>query len=201
MISDADLCDIAALSYEEHTGRENEVEYLMMYGGGYQIVAFRGTEASKLVSGNGVWDVLRDIRAYPWYDERTGWMHSGFLKGGRVVADRRLKHGDKSVPVILTGHSMGAATSLAAALILHAEGFSVKWVGFGSPRMFTSPRELPFPFMNYRHADDPVTYVPKLWCRHAPKYTQIGDPDGIEWWPEHKIGVYQEAMRSAENEL
>lgn len=181
----ADICALVEQGYERHTGSYREVEYHLVQMAAVQVLVFRGTEASKFFSGSGWRDVIRDIRILPWYDKRTGWSHSGFLKGARGVVDQ-IQLRDK--PVIVTGHSLGAAISLLAGLILHADGHHVlEWVGFGCPRTGWG-RGLPFPGHHYRHRGDIVTQIPGIY-RHRIEPVQLGEGRGSNW-TDHDIGAY-----------
>ena len=194
-----DICRaVAEQSYTLQTGKIHEVEYhTYPYKGGW-LVMFRGTEASKFFSGGGWRDVARDLRAFPWYDERTGWAHAGFLKGARNVVEQVLLgqfHPEE--PLYLAGHSLGGAMAHIAASMLCAEGFYVRdCVTFGSPRVFIGERKLAYSATNYRHPGDPVTRVPFRWgirYRHAPQPVELPKSSVVRWNP-HAVENYVDAM-------
>lgn len=195
----SDICALVVGGYETHTGRVGEVEYSVHTLPDMTVISFRGTEASKLLSGSGWRDVIRDMRIMPWYDRRTGWAHAGFLKGARSVIDGPLRGFlfQCSKPLVLTGHSLGAAMSLLAAMMLAADGQVVReWVGFGCPRALIGQRELPFEATAYRNRGDIVTELIRPWMfgyRHPVPLVQLGMP---AWpnWPDHDVGNYLEAL-------
>lgn len=191
----ADICALVEQAYEKHTGYYGEVEYHLVQFAHAQVLIFRGTEASKFLSGSGWRDVIRDIRIIPWYDRRTGWAHSGFLKGARGVVDGRLCL-KKGKPVIVAGHSLGAALSMLAGLMLHADGHRIlEWVGFGCPRTGWS-RDLPFPGRHYRHRGDIVPTLPAIY-RHRIDPVQLGQASGANW-TDHDVGAYLAYLVSEE---
>ncbi len=170
------LLKLSATSYDELSCKIDDNECLVTYIADYQIVAFRGTEASKLISGSGWRDVLRDIRLCPWYDKRVGWSHSGFLKGARALVDHGLQGFlRKDKPIILTGHSLGGVLAINSAMMLHAMGFKIEAVvTFGAPRTLLRGAvrrfiESGIPISEYSNPGDPVPDHPfRLWgYRHV----------------------------------
>ncbi len=178
MIEHNQLCKMAADGYDDVTGSIGEVEYHVTSRQNYNCIVVRGTEGSKLLSGSGWMDVVRDIRIAPWYDPRTGWSHAGFLKGAQGLMDGGVtRHVKDTLPTVLVGHSMGGAVSLLLALMLHSAGYEIaEWVGFGTPRTFIGSRKLPFAATSYRNGGDLVPMVPRWWMggyRPVP-LTEIG---------------------------
>ena len=170
------LLKLSAASYDQLSCKIGETECLVTYIDDFQIVAFRGTEVSKLISGSGWRDVLRDIRLMPWYDKRVGWSHSGFLKGAQDMVDHGL-HGflRTEKPTILTGHSLGGVLAINSAMLLHAMGFKVdSVVTFGAPRTFLRGsvrrfKETGISILEYSNPGDPVPGHPfRIWgYRHV----------------------------------
>lgn len=157
-----------------------------------QIVACRGT--------SDVWDMIRNIRAVPWYVGRVGWSHAGFVKGARGLVDRGL-YGvlRKKTPIILTGHSLGGALALNAAAILKDQGFNVEAViTFGAPRTWRKSTikrwKGKFEVVQYINEGDFVDNLPSRWTgwRHA-NITETGHGGSLskEW---HRIGEYIKAI-------
>lgn len=77
------------------------------------VVAFRGTTFDGL-------DIIKDLRAMPWWSRELGcWVHAGFLKGVRriwpLMTDTLAQI---QGPLILTGHSKGAAEAAVCAAFM-----------------------------------------------------------------------------------
>ena len=164
---DKELFKIADRSHTKHTYTLREVECYVHQTDDYQVVAFRGTEASLFFSGGGWRDVIRDLRVIPWHDKRVGWAHSGFLKGARGIVDTYLvKELDKNKPTYLTGHSLGGALAVVAAKLMHEEGFNVCGTrAFGAPRSLLkssleSYRAANIDTIEYSNLGDPIPDIP-----------------------------------------
>jgi hypothetical protein len=193
------LCQRA---YEEHSGSVDELEYLIE---GHTI-AIRGTEASKLLSGLGVVDVVRDLRITPWRDHRVGWAHAGMLKGARALfevlePEIEYTHGIPcfrgSQYISVVGHSLGGGVGLILAHIMHHAGMLVDFTGFGTPRCMISKLNPRVNTHFYRNGDDGVTEVPRWWMggyRRLPN-VQIGDRGGYEVISDHDIRAYVRSLR------
>jgi len=196
------LLKLAALSYEQLSCKIDDNECLVSYTDGYQIVAFRGTEASKLISGSGWRDVIRDIRLFPSHDKRVGWSHSGFLKGARALVDHGL-HGflRQDEPIILTGHSLGGVLAINSAMMLHAMGFKVdSVVTFGAPRTLLRGsvrrfKKTGISIWEYSNPGDPVPNHPfRLWgYRHVNEVMTDREPEAF-FVNNHLIDRYEEAF-------
>lgn len=193
-----EIAQIVSRGYEKHTGQVGEVEYYIEGN----VITFRGTEASKLIKGAGFLDVIRDIRAIPWYDERVGMSHAGFLKGARKVVDGELKQfmdNSEHESWIVAGHSLGAAMSLLAAIMLFSDGYKItEWIGFGCPRALIGKRHLPFITTSYKHGNDIVPSVPPRWLfgyRHPYPLVEVGKAsEEGDNWTDHDINLYIKAI-------
>jgi triacylglycerol lipase len=187
-----DLAAIASAAYDHAAFSIHECECLVKWVDGVQVVAFRGTEARSLITGAGWLDVLRDARLLPWHDPDTGWVHAGFLKGGRLAAAFLAGILRKDWPIICTGHSLGGALALIAAAKLHAQGFDVvEWVGFGSPKVQLSGKRFRFLQTNYRHGADIVPTLPHLpGYRHNYPVVRLF-PAATPNWSDHAVGYYR----------
>ena len=192
------LLKLADESYQQHTIKVAEVECLITIVDGIQVVSVRGTEGGALISGNGWLDVLRDIRIVPWYNRHTGWSHAGFLKGAKGIVDRGLFGAlRRSLPVVLTGHSMGGAIALNAAMLLKGAGFNVSLVvTFGAPRTFKKGAAKKFTksgisCYQYAMENDPVTKVPFRWWRYRHvNEIKIGQGFGLSAFESHLLKSY-----------
>lgn len=188
---------ICAQSYHTDTYNIGECEVLVKQLDGVQVIAFRGTETGAMFAGAGWVDVLRDLRITPWYDKDTGWMHEGFLVGGRRAAAYLKGKLNPDIPVICTGHSLGGALALVCAVKLQAAGFTIdEWVGFGSPKTQLSKREHNFTQWNYRHKADVVPLMARCFgYRHNyPVINLQPNPCREPTWDDHGINQYIAAL-------
>jgi len=202
MIDDKRLCKVVMQSYTNSTFNIRECETLIKYFNGFDVIAVRGTEAYKPISGRGIYDLWRDVQYYPWYSkELDHWFHAGMLWGGEDVADHLIPIVEKNRPIIFTGHSMGGGVSLVAAAILESRGYIIdKWVGFGSPKIQVTDKVLSrFRQVNYRHKNDPVPLMPFISnYSHNYHVINIGDKEdelNIPDFKDHPIEKYFNAMK------
>ena len=108
MITDIDLCDIAAAAYQSATIETADCHVLIIEREGLTIGAFRGTDPSKLI------DLWRDADALMYDDPILGPVHDGFYWDVCSVA-WRMPHLD-----IVVGHSKGGSEVLTYAGMLAA---------------------------------------------------------------------------------
>lgn len=198
MLTHLHIARLANRAYREKSGCVGEIEYLVEHMAGVTVIAYRGTEAGKLFSGRGWRDVLRDIRFLPWFDKRVGWAHSGFLWGAKRACRDILK-AKLSGPVVLTGHSLGAALALCSGPILRDAGVDVRDVIlFGSPRALTNGAadDYPINVTSYRYGHDFVTTIPSgLWgYKHPVELTQLGNFAKPRNWSDHSMDRYVMAL-------
>lgn len=125
-------------------------------------IAFRGTSYEDMKTDAKVWRTQTEF----------GGIHRGFyayVKNtvDQVVAKLRGWLFAVTKPIILTGHSLGAAASLIQAAILHSRGFEIGAVyTFGEPRVgdsdFVEYAEAAFGDIHYRHINglDGVPMLP-----------------------------------------
>lgn len=205
IITHKQLAIAANRSYDAHTFSTHECEVLVEIQHDHQVIAIRGTEGAKLITGLGIMDVIRDMRFIPWYHPVLGWAHAGFLKGAVRIFDDVTQHINKDVPVILTGHSLGAALALLVGVLLKHSGYDVvEYVGFACPRTFVYNKqrhnknaEVRFPITIYRFENDIVPILPfafPFYYHHPVELTQLGDGSGIPSLLDHGMDNYVEAM-------
>jgi len=200
-----DLAVSSKHSYEQQSFSVNDCEVLITNHQNYQIIAVRGTEASKLISGLGILDIIRDARFFPTYNKVLGWCHSGFKSGAVKIANTIDDYIDKNRPVVLTGHSLGAAMALLLSILLKHKGYDVvEYVGFACPRAFVynkqkhnKDKSVRFPITIYRYENDLVPLVP-IWFpfgyHHPVEMIQIGDGNGIPTLSDHPIENYIKSL-------
>lgn len=198
MVNYKTISTINRKAYETHTGRDNEVEFLVENIEDSIIIAIRGTESN-------LTDIVRDIRVYPWFDKRIGWAHAGFLKGARVIEDEIteeiLGHGANK-PIYVSGHSLGGAIALLLGKILHYERFNIQEiVTFGAPRAVFGPSLGRFKHLKvtqFRNGSDIVTTLPNALFGHVHvNIVQIGEPfskDLLSWTKYHGMKYYDELI-------
>ncbi|TGD71341.1 lipase family protein [Mangrovimicrobium sediminis] len=113
------------------TTRGNDVQYYLEVEPhtGTQVIAVRGTAN------------LPNIREDAKYVESRNpslgiYVHDGFDAGAWEIFNALQPHLDKSRPVIVTGHSLGAAIATLLMMMLHEEGYDLKpSINFGQPKV------------------------------------------------------------------
>jgi len=170
---------LARLAYRDATSARTGVEALglgefaffdaastqafIAVGSGRRYLAFRGTQTNKPI------DWIRDAQFLPRQGEYGAKVHSGFYTALDEVWDDVSAALAGTDPVVLTGHSLGAALATLAAARLEDSGQSIEGVfTFGQPR--TGQREFATEFnrrlgaITYRFINhiDLVTRVPLL---------------------------------------
>lgn len=189
----------AAKSYKTYTHKVAEVECNLSIIDNIQVVSFRGTEASGLISEGGWRDVIRDLRTFPWYDRRVGWSHAGFLKGAQGIVDKALFGAlRRELPIVIDGHSLGGSLGINAAAILNAEGFNVtQVVTFGAPRTLlkSSAKRLAksgISIIEYSNPGDPIPDMPFRWWgyRHVNEVHTSRPAQGYSIAKNHMLEHY-----------
>ncbi len=160
----AHLCArISELAYEdnpvlEHLGfslikqfDRNGTQAILGTDGHLAILAFRGTEE--------IGDIIADLRYVKTDFPGGGRVHRGFYRAFMQVRDEiaaNLEH--IAAPTIFTGHSLGAAMALMAAVMWSPQEVHV----FGCPKTGNKDfvRRLTRPVNRYENWLDIVTYLP-----------------------------------------
>ncbi len=169
---------------------------------GAQVLAFRGSRA--------VIDWKRDFRGLPVRHPTLGFCHRGFLEGMNEVAAELGLYLSSSRPIVLTGHSLGAARAWIAAAMLITAGLRVaKVCVFGSPRpgfekLACTLRDSQAVLRSYRNLDDPVTRVPFFagLYRHPVEPERLQEPPerAGDMLAEHAISLYVRGLERLENQ-
>lgn len=177
-----------AISPDMHAG-STEI-YLTEYAGRH-VLTWRGSTDRA--------DWFADLTAWPAYDPELGCrVHGGFLSCARAAAPDLRRWLDRNrEPVILCGHSKGAAEATIAAAMMCAWGMPpAALVTFGSPRCgFSGLRKAltGVRIDRYVNAGDPVTGVPFVfgWQPVSPAIRI-----GRRGWParSHLIESYIQAL-------
>ena len=196
MPSDQLLAEICSRAYTmTPTWQAADAHVCRFVAAGAIILAWRGTDPRSLA------DWLHDLDAVPAEDAALGCCHAGFLRDMQAVAPPimdALARAKPSVPIVVTGHSKGAAEALLFSAFLCASGRTpAKVVTFGSPRIGLLNTRLPALLAgvegsDFRHGADPVPDLP-LGFTHPRVLTQLGlaGPDALA---DHSILAYRAAL-------
>lgn len=190
-------------AYRQCTGSVGELEYLLRRRHDADYLAFRGTETipedeSLLGFAGSIWDIVRDLRIWPWPVQIHGHEyrgHAGFIRGSLKVVEE-VTPLLRNKPLVIAGHSLGGAVALVAGLLLSREGKDVEIVTFGCPHVFWGDVYVPEEtrITMYRFGRDIVTYVPL--GKHPAPQTVIGTAS--RFWPnirDHRMDNYLGALR------
>ncbi len=212
----SDLLHLAIQSYHRHTVLIGELEVLIHHTpcGKHVVFAVRGSETGDAFrQGSGWKDWLRDIRILPFKNKHMIRAHSGFYKGAKELQESigiLLSERSCGKNVWLTGHSLGAAVSLAWGKILIDEGFSVGgWAGFGCPNLlYGAAQELvfPFPCVAYKNGNDIVASVPRgVFKRYGlpanTEYISIGEQGKRPNIYDHSYALYEIGLDTYEKQF
>jgi len=180
------LACIARDSYENFNyALKGDIEVLVKK----DVIGVTGTEGD-------IQDIIRDIRAYPWYDKKLkSFCHRGFLTAARKVyaVTKDIKH------PTLTGHSLGGAVAtILAGYFVQDNNYPKELVTFGAPRagFATLTRVLqPIKQTRYVNGNDAVPSVP--WMLGLYQHTSIEQPIGSKdsLLTDHFIKDYIESLR------
>lgn len=179
------LADISMTAYEHLQYEVADVEFMRESN----VFAFRGTDEAA--------DVLRDIRALPWWTKGLGWCPAGFVKAAEPVLIKlmsiALKENLSMSQIVLTGHSLGGAIAIIVGAKLALLGHPVQEiVTFGTPRCGRLKVLDKTNVTMYRNGKDVVPQLPPLMRRHK-KPLKIGVPGG--WLADHKMRAYCDSLR------
>lgn len=130
---------------------------------GSTVLTFRGTDNAE--------DVLADLKAWPEYDPKLGFVDAGFRDGlSEVLAKvQPLAKG----PLVIAGHSLGAARGCMLAGLTQVS----QLVLFGCPRVGWDKLKNAVEangtrIDSFRNGEDPVTQEP-FWMKHIKDPTQL----------------------------
>lgn len=200
-----DAVEAAQAAYETSTHSHAESEGLLVP----PMFAVRGTtfDRGRILTG----DALLDGLITPWrprdYPE-LGWCHKGFLRGkgfGRYRGALGLWqtcYADlfSTGPLIITGHSKGAAeAAIIAACMVLARRPVKALITFGMPRVTVTGHLAALladiPQFHYVHGRDIVPRVPVApwWKRWGHQIHLPGSDDGGPF-TDHRLAAYQRAV-------
>lgn len=137
-----------------------------------QWIAFRGTQT------------LDDIRTDADYVQARDTvlnlaLHRGFMKATDDLLPAMMPHLNAGYRTYVTGHSLGGAMAAIAGLELQAQGFKVKAVTFGQPKVTheAGAKRAKLDLLRFIHKQDLVALVPPLdWSpgRERATYAHFG---------------------------
>lgn len=162
-------------------------------------------------------DWLRDFQAFMIQVPGIGGVEAGFNEGTDDVVYVLLKNIPKTLPVVVGGHSLGAAHAHVVARKLIAAGFAAPLVSrcvFGSPRpgdavlaggLRDSPVESYRNFQDFDHqdfvCDVPFEIFPLAPFKHPGAYTLINvAPEANDPWgplARHHMQLYRKGLPNA----
>lgn len=134
----------------------------LLTNGSERVLSFRGTEVKQKS------DIIADLKSGKNFDFNQTKVHAGFKAEVNKLWDDisiQVKASDRSLPLIVTGHSLGAAMATITSSRLEGNGVMVKaLVTFGSPRVGTKEfvESLHVNHLRVINCCDAVTRVP-LW--------------------------------------
>lgn len=172
---DKDLVGFSVEAYEKCNIRDGNVEaYYRDYAGGLSF-SFRGTHKNGHSTSSLLKDILTDIRFFPLWTPGFGFHPAGFTRAAIRICDdieRIIK--DKSKPLYINGHSLGAAICLIVAAFLARRGYNVKAVrAFAPPKVGRLKSLKGLDVIGYRYGNDIVPTVPPFF-KHDIKMKAIG---------------------------
>jgi predicted lipase len=197
MPTDLVLAAICAEAYSAPADySDGDVHAIRRWVDGRMVIAFRGTDLDDLD------DWFRDLDICPMRHPRLGWCHRGFLSGAlsvwpKIMLDLALARITPApAPVILTGHSLGGALTIATGGLMATGGWPpAAIVTFGAPRVgLWKLRKLldPVTIRQYNDGGDPVPDVPWPYL-HQRVPIVLQDVRGGAM-RDHSIQTYQAAL-------
>jgi pimeloyl-ACP methyl ester carboxylesterase len=215
MQGDSIYMKLAALAYMPPAYVKQKVPYLgfcvarfltkgpaqgyLFKGGRQAILAYRGTEASK----GHVRDILSNIRVHAREWEGPGKAHLGYVRQYRAIRDDAIhwiSRVSESVPLVVTGHSMGGAMATMAA----ADCFERKWnvsrlITFGSPATLDDEGHyaIECPHARYVNRFDPAPlWPPSFTIDHGVDAIKVDSKNSV--FNRHAPEAYLRAMENYE---
>lgn len=201
MKNELELAQLCEQAYAEVDCTVSHLQFIVRATATARYIAVRGTDFEFYRKDGNWWDLVRNVRSVPWRHRATGLAHAGYLKGASCLYDHLLEdchHGLFDRPLVITGHSMGAAVaSLLTQMLEHDGHYVARLVMFGSPRVYVLSRpRFKCDVLHLRNGSDIVTAVHPMYKLPAP-FIQIGER--VRAWNvfDHSIGEY---IRSLNND-
>lgn len=194
MKNELELAQLCEQAYAEVDCTVGHLQFIIRATATARYIGLRGTDFEHRWKDGNWWDLVRNVRTTPWRHRATGFAHAGYLNGARCLYDHLLKdchHGLFDRPLIITGHSMGAAVGSLLTQMLEFDNHHVaRLVMFGSPRVyvFKAPK-FKCDVLHLRNGSDIVTGVHPMYKLPAP-FIQIGKKTRAWNVFDHSISEY-----------
>jgi pimeloyl-ACP methyl ester carboxylesterase len=207
--------DLAVLCNDSYDSSRTDIwsvaenDALVRQRGGYTEISCRGTEMRESVfagnfSINGIRnarDVFKDLRFWPYSMPNGSQVHKGFGRAAVSWCERyALRLAKINKPIILTGHSLGAAMAVQMAAILKWMNLSVaEVVVFGEPASFywkaeERYRAMKIPTTSYLNENDWIQFAPP-WGSTSVERTYLNKKPGLSR-AAHGIERYMAALEN-----
>lgn len=185
-------------TYTSQTKKSSgDIEWLLEETENNILIGYRGSE---FYGNKWLADLLRNLFAsVPWYSFKLSmWVSLGYYCG----ALRSIRQVSETIPnkkpLIVCGHSMGAAVSYFASLLLSQKGYQVyAWIGIGSANCkITRSKQITFKTLNYKYEEDIVSKYPfrLLGFKQPSRIIHIGTDDSTTIKPgnvnDHLVTKY-----------
>jgi len=190
------LCDKAYDRDSNNIWKIDGIEVLVRIKYNCIRLAVRGTEM-------GIRDMSRNLKFYPYKGESKSWGHAGFKKSASKWVDAfgpAIKQ--HNLPIIVTGHSLGASTAPHMAIRLIDLGCKVQEVvTFAEPKGFywggnKYYQSLGIPTTSYLTRNDWIRLTPP-WGETCVKPTYLKGKGFIRLWA-HSLRNYTERLSGEE---
>lgn len=135
----------------------------------FTVLVFRGTQPNE-------WnDIIADIKAWPRDSDTVGHVHSGFKQELDKIYPLIMEWlvDVRATPLIVTGHSLGAAMATIFTSRVHQMGADIQLYNYGSPRVGCRTWAKQFeniPVFRFQNTNDIVCTIPPFGY-----YSHVGD--------------------------
>ena len=200
--TDLDLARMCKEAYQ--VGHEDvysirDIEALVQEHNDCITIAFRGTEVSPFSEVTNLFDTLRNFRFWKYRTVTGADAHKGFARAAEHWAFAfytNLRQIGK--PLVITGHSQGAAVAVQSVPVFISKGFDVlRCAVFAEPASWRSGdeemyQEYEVPSVSYLNENDWIRFAPPWGSTGVPR-TYLNKKKGISK-KAHSMDNYVKAM-------